>query len=112
LPALLAEGAAIRTGIRDRVTRNYRSLLKAAPQFPSVDVLPAEGGWYAVIQVPAMQSEESLVLQLLEHDRVLVHPGYFFDFPREAFLVISLLPHPEVFDRSVSRVLRRVEAAA
>ena len=112
LPALLADGAAIRTGIRDRVTRNYRALLKAAPPYPAVDVLPAEGGWYAVIQVPAMQSEESLVLHLLEHDRVLVHPGYFFDFPREAFLVLSLLPRPEVFDRAVSRVLDRVEAAA
>jgi alanine-synthesizing transaminase len=112
LPALLVDGAAIRTAIRDRVTRNYRALLTAAPQYPSVDVLPAEGGWYAVIQVPAMQSEESLVLQLLEHDRVLVHPGYFFDFPREAFLVLSLLPRPEVFDRAVSRVLQRVEAAA
>lgn len=112
LPALLTGGAAIRTAIRDRVTRNYRALLTAAPQYPSVDVLPAEGGWYAVIQVPAMQSEESLVLHLLEHDRVLVHPGYFFDFPREAFLVLSLLPPPEVFDRAVSRLLQRVEAAA
>jgi alanine-synthesizing transaminase len=112
LPALLADGAAVRTGIRDRVTRNYRALVKAAPHFPSVDVLPAEGGWYAVLQVPAMQSEESLALQLLEHDRVLVHPGYFFDFPREAFLVLSLLPCPEAFDRAVSRLLRRVEAAA
>jgi len=112
LAALLADGAGIRTGIRERVTRNYRALLKAAPGFPSVDVLPAEGGWYTVLQVPAMQSEESLVLQLLEHDRVLVHPGYFFDFPREAFLVLSLLPGPEVFDRAVSRVLTRVEAAA
>jgi hypothetical protein len=111
LPALLAEGASIRTAIRDRVTRNYRALLKAAPHYPSVDILPAEGGWYAVMQVPAMQSEESLVLQLLQHDRVLVHPGYFFDFPREAFLVLSLLPRPEVFDRAVSRVLDRVEAA-
>jgi len=111
LPALMREGAAIRTGIRDRVTRNYRALLKAAPQYPSVDVLPAEGGWYAVIQVPAMQSEESLVLQLLEQDRVLVHPGYFFDFPREAFLVVSLLPRPEVFDRAVTRALERAEAA-
>jgi hypothetical protein len=58
-----------------------------------------------------MQSEESLVLQLLEQDHVLVHPGYFFDFPREAFLVLSLLPHPDVFDRGVSRVLARIEAA-
>jgi hypothetical protein len=112
LPALLRDGAAIRTGIRDRVTRNYRALVKAAPACPSVDVLPSEGGWYAVLQVPAMQSEESLVLRLLEHDRVLVHPGYFFDFPREAFLVVSLLPRPEAFDRAVTRVLDRVEAAA
>ena len=112
LPALLRDGAAIRTGIRDRVTRNYRALVKAAPAYPSVDVLPSEGGWYAVMQVPAMQSEESLVLQLLEHDRVLVHPGYFFDFSREAFLVLSLLPRPEIFDRAVSRVLARVEAGA
>jgi hypothetical protein len=58
-----------------------------------------------------MQSEESLVLQLLEQDHVLVHPGYFFDFPREAFLVLSLLPPPLVFDRAVSRLLARVEAA-
>lgn len=112
LPALLRDGAAIRTGIRDRVTRNYRALVKTAPAYPSVDVLPSEGGWYAVMQVPAMQSEESLVLQLLEHDHVLVHPGYFFDFPREAFLVLSLLPRPEIFDRAVSRVLARVEAGA
>jgi aspartate/methionine/tyrosine aminotransferase len=59
-----------------------------------------------------MQSEESLVLQLLEQERVLVHPGYFFDFPREAFLIVSLLPAPDVFDRAIGRLLTRAEAAA
>jgi aspartate/methionine/tyrosine aminotransferase len=59
-----------------------------------------------------MQSEESLVLQLLEQDHVLVHPGYFFDFPREAFLIVSLLPAPGVFDRAMGRLLARAEAAA
>jgi hypothetical protein len=111
LPALLAEGSAIRKQIRDRITRNYRALLGAAPRFPSIRVLPSEGGWYAVLQVPAMQSEESLVLRLLEADHVLVHPGYFFDFPREAFLVVSLLPAPGVFDRAIARVLAQAEAA-
>jgi hypothetical protein len=112
LPALLADGSAIRKQIRDRVTRNYRALCAIAPRFPSLRVLPSEGGWYAVLQVPAMQSEESLVLQLLEQDHVLVHPGYFFDFPREAFLIVSLLPAPDVFDRAVGRLLTRAEAAA
>jgi alanine-synthesizing transaminase len=70
-------------------------------------VLPAEGGWYAVVQVPAIHGEEALVLRLLEDDHVLVHPGYFFDFPREAFLVVSLLPEPAAFARAAALVLRR-----
>jgi hypothetical protein len=59
------------------------------------------------VQVPATRSEEALVIDLIERDRVLVHPGYFFDFPREAFLVISLLPPPAVFAGPVTRVLTR-----
>jgi len=111
LPTLLVEGASIRSQIRDRVTRNYRSVMALSAACPSVGVLTSEGGWSAVMQVPAMQSEESLVLRILEQDRVLVHPGYFFDFPREAFLIVSLLPPPDVFDRAVARVLARVEAS-
>jgi hypothetical protein len=111
LPSLLTYGAVVRTLIRDRTTRNYQALRAMATRFPSVTLLPSEGGWYAVMQVAAMQSEESLVLTLLEQDRVLVHPGYFFDFPREAFLVVSLLPAPDAFDRAVGKTLARVEVA-
>jgi alanine-synthesizing transaminase len=60
-------------------------------------VLPVEAGWSAIIQVPAIRPEEALVLEVLERTGVLVHPGYFFDFEREAFLVISLLPETEPF---------------
>ena len=45
---------------------------------------------------------------LLERDRVLGHPGYFFDFPREAFLIISLLQKPHVFELGVKKLLARV----
>lgn len=111
LPSLLTYGAVVRTMIRERITRNYRALRELAGRYPSVSVLASEGGWYVVMQVAAMQSEESLVLQLLEQEHVLVHPGYFFDFPREAFLVVSLLPQPEVFDRAMGRTLARAEVA-
>jgi alanine-synthesizing transaminase len=74
-------------------------------------VLPADGGWSAVIRVPATRAEEALVLALLEQDSVVVHPGYFFDFPHEAFLVISLLPEPETFARGAQLIQDRVNAA-
>jgi len=75
-------------------------------------VLPVEGGWSAVLQVPQLRAEESLVLDLLEKDDVLVHPGYFFDFDREAFLIVSLIVEPAVFDKAVTRVLTRAAGPA
>jgi alanine-synthesizing transaminase len=104
---LIESGAAIRAQILARLQRNLESLRAHAAAFPSIGVLPVEGGWSAVMQVPSLGSEETLMLDLLEKDEVLVHPGYFFDFPREAFIVISLLVEPSLFDRSLARVLPR-----
>jgi alanine-synthesizing transaminase len=104
---LIESGAAIRAQILARIKRNLESLRTHAAAFPSIGVLPAEGGWSAVMQVPSLASEETLVLDLVEKDDVLVHPGYFFDFPREAFIVISLLVEPASFDRGILRVLSR-----
>ena len=104
---LIESGAAIREQILTRVKRNLECLRAHATQFQSVTVLPVEGGWTAIIQVPSVRSEDALVLALLEHDDVLVHPGYFFDFPREAFIVVSLLVEPHLFDRAIARVLAR-----
>jgi hypothetical protein len=49
-------------------------------------------------------SEEERVLRLLDERDVLAHPGFFFDFPREAFLVLSLLPEPSIFDEACGRL--------
>ena len=112
LPELLARGAAVREEIRARTVRNLAALAAAVAAVPAVTLLPPAGGWCAVLQVPSMRHEEALVLTLVEQDGVLVHPGYFFDFPREAFLVVSLLVAPEHFDAGLARVLARVTEAA
>jgi DNA-binding transcriptional MocR family regulator len=107
---LLARGAAVRAQIASRVVANYRALQAAAARVPACRVLRSGGGWYAVLQVPSLESEEDLVLRLLA-DGVLAHPGYFFDFPRESFLVVSLLPPEAAFADGVSRVLRHFDGA-
>jgi alanine-synthesizing transaminase len=107
LPELIDRGADIRHQIRERIARNLGALRETAGRSPSVSVLTVEGGWSAVLQVPGYRSEETLVLELLTEDHVLVHPGFFFDFEREAFLVISLLPEPHTFDRAIQRVIAR-----
>ncbi len=107
---LLTAGAAIRDQIRERITDNYRVLRAEARSYPAVEVLDAEAGWSAVVRVPSTCSEEDLVINLIEHDDVVVHPGFFFDFPHESFVVFSLLPQPAAFREGLRRVLERVDA--
>ena len=108
-PALIEAGAARRALIQARVAENLAMLRGLAAAHPACHVPRVEGGWSAVVQVPATRSEEELVLALLEADHVRVHPGYFFDFRREAFIVVSLLPPPAEFAEGVRRALERAE---
>jgi alanine-synthesizing transaminase len=106
---LLDRGAAIRSQIAARVVANYRELKAASAAVPSCQVPRSDGGWYAVLQVPSLEAEEDLVVGLLAIDGVLTHPGYFFDFPRESFLVVSLLAPEPSFAAGVARVLRHFD---
>jgi aspartate/methionine/tyrosine aminotransferase len=103
-PDLLVTGQALIGQIRQRITENFRRLERLAKRFSSVSVFPVEGGWYAVMRMPALCSEEELVLRLLKEACVYVHPGYFFDFQNGVFLVVSLLPPTERFSYAMEKV--------
>lgn len=107
-PALLERGAAVRDQIRRRIASNLLVVREAAARHPTCSLLGVEGGWAVVVRVPATRPEETLVLDLLTRERILVHPGYFYDFPHEAFVVMSLLPPQEVFRDAVPRALARL----
>lgn len=97
--------------IQRRVAANLALLKQRADGSPATP-LRVEGGWYAVLQVPRTLPEEERVLRLLERRDVLVHPGFFFDFPGEAYLVLSLLPREPEFAAGVSAVLADLEETA
>ena len=105
-PALLERGRGVREQIAQRVATNYQWLKSAVAAAPQCSALRSEGGWSAVLHVPSLEPEEDLVIDLLEKSGVLTHPGYFFDFARESYLVVSLLPTPPLFHSGVNRVLR------
>jgi len=108
---LLEKGSVVREQIQARVAANYRHARRAA-EGTACTVLPAEGGWYAVLSVPTYQPEEDLVVELLEQHRVLAHPGYFFDFARESFLVVSLLAAERDFTDGFARITRHFDCRA
>jgi alanine-synthesizing transaminase len=106
-PVLLGTRAAMQRQIMARVRVNRARLQNMIGNESPWKMLSAEGGWYAVLEAPRVQSEEEWVLNLLAEDNVLVQPGFFFDFAREAFLVLSLLPPEDVFREGARRILDR-----
>jgi aspartate/methionine/tyrosine aminotransferase len=108
-PSWLAAAQELRRPILDRARANLAALAARVEGSPC-RLLRAEGGWSAVLELPRTRSEERWALELLERDGILVHPGYFFDFPREAFVVASLLvPQAELREAAARLVARAGE---
>lgn len=110
LPDLLRALPALQAPIAARTAANLAALRAALASAPSATLLVPEGGWCAVVRVPATASEDEWCLRLLREDGVLVQPGYFFDFEGEAFLVVSLLPREDVFAEGARRLAARAAA--
>jgi aspartate/methionine/tyrosine aminotransferase len=90
LPKWLEGRAAIQRQIGERVAANLAELDRKLGQLTGVRRLEVEGGWYATLRIPALESDEKTVLSLLERG-VWVHPGYFFGMAESGWLVVSLL---------------------
>jgi aspartate/methionine/tyrosine aminotransferase len=111
VPSLLAQRSLIQQRIFERLEGALETLHRILADSPAT-VLRVEGGWSAVVRLPNTRPELDWVLTLLEEDRVLVHPGWFYDFASEPFVVLSLMTPPAMFSEGVSRLERRVRAFA
>ncbi len=109
LPIWLQSKALIQNEIKTRIQKNRVFLLNALSRSQPVNYLHADGGWYAILQIPKTKSEEEWVLEFLEKQHVYLQPGYFFDFEEEAYIVLSLLVLPNIFEEGVLRILKRIK---
>jgi aspartate/methionine/tyrosine aminotransferase len=108
LPEWLAGRREIQEQIRERVSGNLAELDRLRGRLPSVSRLEVEGGWYAMLRIPALDPDEQTVLALLELG-VWVHPGYFFGMEESGWLVISLLSPAQEFSEGVNLLIDYLE---
>ncbi len=110
LKALLAFAPNIQKQIQSRLLRNRTRLEMTLSGLQTVKLWPAQGGWYALIEVLHEGiKEDELVIRLLKEHQVLVQPGGFYDFPTGSFLILSLLPQPDRFEMGVIRLRKFLE---
>ena len=105
LPTFLSQGRVFQKQLMERVRRNLAELDLQLSLQKVCSRLDIEGGWYAILRVPATRSDEDLALTLLNEKDVYVHPGHFYDFSSEGYLVLSLLTPEEEFSRGLRSAL-------
>jgi alanine-synthesizing transaminase len=105
IPALLGERHIFQRQLMARVGENLSELDQQLAKQKSCSLLELEGGWNAVIRVPTTRSDEELALELLATKSVYVHPGHFYDFPREGHAVVSLIATQSEFAKGIERLL-------
>jgi aspartate/methionine/tyrosine aminotransferase len=108
LPRLLEMRGTIQPQILERLRGNLRILDDALTIGSPVTRLKSEGGWYAVLRVPATRSDENWAIELLTREHVFVHPGHFYDFDSDGYLIVSLLPSHDVFRQGITKLLEVV----
>ncbi len=105
LPVLLEQRTSVQKQLMDRVKANLAELDRQLALQDACQRLAVEGGWYAVLRVPVTRSDEDLAIELVRDQSVLVHPGHFYDFPRDGYLVLSLIGPEEESGEAFRRVL-------
>jgi alanine-synthesizing transaminase len=108
VPALLNQRQGIQQQLLDRVLGNLAELDRQLAAQKTSQRLSVEGGWYGVLRVPATQTDDELEVDLLRRKSVLVHPGHFYDFSSDGYLVLSLITPQDDFAEGIKRLLEVV----
>jgi alanine-synthesizing transaminase len=107
-PVLLGQRNAFQQQLMARVRKNLAELDLQLAQQRHITRLAVEGGWYAVLRIPATRPDEELTIELLEKHNVYLHPGHFYDFPGDGYLVISLITPEEEFRQGLLHIIKVV----
>jgi alanine-synthesizing transaminase len=108
-PALLEQRHSVQPLVLDRVRANLSELDRGLAKHKTCRRLEVEAGWYAVLRVPVTQSDEDLAIEILRKHSVLVHPGHFYDFPSDGYLIVSLITPLQDFRKGIAKVLELLD---
>jgi alanine-synthesizing transaminase len=107
-PELLAQRRNIQPQLQARARANWAQLETTAHGKPC-EVLESEGGWYGILQTRAALPDEDLAIEIMQKAHVLVHPGHFYDFPSDEYLVVSLIVPTHQFEQGVARLVDKLD---
>lgn len=109
LSTLFQSGESVREQIMERIKSNYAFLDRSLGNGGNCSLISSEGGWYGIIRVPRIKSDEEWCIGILRETKVYLYAGYHFDFEEEGFLIVSLLPENKIFEDGVQRIIEYID---
>jgi len=109
-PSILDGVDAVQGALRARLAHNRRRLVAHCDGAP-LSLVPSQGGWYALLELPRTRDDDAWVELFVREERIAVQPGYFYDIGEPGTVVLSLLISPQVFDDAVARIVARVSGS-
>ena len=107
---LLQQRKGVQPQLLSRVKENLAELDQQLAAQQAGQRLSVEGGWYVVLRVPVTRSDEELAIELLREKAVLVHPGHFYDFPSDGYLVLSLITPQREFAEGIQAIIQKLSS--
>jgi aspartate/methionine/tyrosine aminotransferase len=101
----MAQRHGVQRQLMRRVRANLAELDRQLAGQKSCVRLLVEGGWYAVVRVPVTRSDEELAIALVREKRVMAHPGHFYDFESDGYLVVSLIGDEGEFVKGIGAIV-------
>jgi aspartate/methionine/tyrosine aminotransferase len=105
IPAFMEQRSEFQRQLMKRARRNLQEFDRQLAAQKTCGRLEVEGGWYALLRVPAVRSDEDVAIELLSKKGVYVHPGHFYDFPGDGYLVLSLITPEKDFADGIRETL-------
>ncbi|MGB6483847.1 MAG: pyridoxal phosphate-dependent aminotransferase [Candidatus Acidiferrales bacterium] len=105
MPVFMEQRHGFQRQLMDRVRKNLAELDRQLAAQHACCRLEVEGGWYAVVRLPAICDDEEFAIYLLKAKNVYVHPGHFYDFSGTGYLVLSLITPEKQFADGTSLLL-------
>jgi alanine-synthesizing transaminase len=110
-PQLLVQRKTLQPQLLNRIRNNWACLKSSLRDIRECEPLDVEGGWYAVLRINRKVSDEDLSIELMRQAGVIVHPGHFYDFPNDGYLVVSLISQEQDFRNGIDKLLKHLASA-
>lgn len=112
VPALLEGAGEFLSQYRSAIGERARLAARVLSRSDRLSFIPPEGGFYMTLRVNDPKAdEEALALDLLRRDRLLLHPGFFYDLD-PPHLVLSFVSEPALLNESLEKLVAYFHTAA